>query len=279
MKFIQGIILAVIGLFLASPVPAAPPERIVSLAPSVTEILYDLGLERHIVGVTNYCDEPPRARTKPKIGGYDSPSLETIVAVHPDLVIMTKEKNPGHIRERLNKLGIRTYVFGARRLSELPSAVRDLGKTLDVAETAERRAGAIEKGVAQFAQTAKSRAAKRAGKTKVLFVIHPEPLVVAGPGTLIDEAFGLLGLQNVAGRSSVQYPKFSIEEVIRLNPDVIFIGTGYMTTGSARGMLKKLSMLDAVKGGRVYPVSESLYRVGPRVVAGMEELAGHIYSR
>jgi iron complex transport system substrate-binding protein len=278
MKYIRGLILAVIGIFLVSPAPAAPPERIVSLAPSVTEILYDLGLEGNIVGVTNYCDEPPRARTKPRIGGYDSPSLEAIVAARPDLVIMTKEKNPGHIRERLGKLGIRTYVFSARRLSELPAAVRELGRILDVAEIAEKKAGAIEKGVAQFTRTARSRA-RAAVKPRVLFIIHPEPLVVAGPGTLIDEALGRLGLQNVAAKSSVQYPKFSIEEVIRLNPDIIFIGIGYMTTGSAQGVLKKLSMLDAVRKGKVYPVSESLYRLGPRVVAGMEELAGHVYSR
>jgi len=278
MKIIHNLFALIVGILVVSPVLAAPPERIVSLAPSITEILYDLGLEKNIVAVTDYCDQPLRAKAKPKIGGFDSPSLEALVAMRPDLVVMTKDRNPGHIKERLNKLGVRTYVFGAQRLSELPSALRELGRYLDVAQTAEIKAKAMEKAIERFTREARNRA-KPAATTKVLFIIHPEPLTVAGPGTLIDEALGLLGLQNIAEKSAVQYPKFSVEEVIRLNPDIIFIGTGYMVTDPSQGVLKKLHMLDAVKKKRVYPVSESLYRLGPRVVSGMEELAGHIHSR
>jgi len=278
MKIIRYLTAAIIGILAFSPALASPPERIVSLAPSITEILYDLGLEKNIAAVTDYCDQPPRAKAKPKIGGFDSPSLEAIVAMRPDLVVMTKDRNPGHIRERLSKLGIKTYVFGANRLSELPAALRELGRYLDVAQTAEIKAKAMEKAIERFTREARNRA-KPAATTKVLFIIHPDPLMVAGPGTLIDEAMSLLGLRNIAENSAVQYPKFSVEEVIRLNPDIIFIGTGYMVTDPSQGVLKKLSMLDAVKKKRVYLVSESLYRLGPRIVGGMEELAGHIHPR
>jgi iron complex transport system substrate-binding protein len=257
---------------------AATPERIVSLAPSITEILYDLGLEKNIAAVTDYCDQPPQAKAKPKIGGYANPSLESIVARRPDLVIMTRETNPGHIRERLNKLGIRTYVFKARQLSELPSAMRELGRFLDVSDRAEKKAKAMEREIARFARDAKKER-KKHGITKVMFVIQTEPLIVAGPGTVIDEALGILGLQNIAEKTAMMYPKYSVEEVIRLSPDIIFVGTAQRMKNSLQGLLKKLDSLDAVRKKRVYLVSEALYRLGPRIVSGMDEIAVHLRSR
>jgi iron complex transport system substrate-binding protein len=254
---------------------AATPDRIISLAPSITEILYDLGLENNIAAVTDYCDQPPQAKAKPKIGGYANPSLESIVAGRPDLVIMTRETNPGHIRERLNNLGIRTYVFKARQLSELPSAMRELGRFLDVSARAEKKAKALEREIARFGRDAKKER-KRNGVTKVMFVIQPEPLIVAGPGTIIDEALGILGLQNIAGKAAMMYPKYSVEEVIRLSPDIIFVGTGHRVKDPSQGLLKKLDSLDAVKKKRVYLVSEALYRLGPRIVIGMDEIADHL---
>src|SRR5512137_104966 len=106
---------------------ASPPDRIVSLAPSVTEILYDLGLEDRVAAVTTFCDYPPQVVHKPKVGGFANPSLEAIIAARPDLVIMTDEGNPREVYERLQKLGINTYTFKAKRLSELPQGIRDLG--------------------------------------------------------------------------------------------------------------------------------------------------------
>jgi len=273
---IRIILLVFLSYACSFPVQAATPERIISLAPSITEILYDLGLEKNIAAVTDYCDQPKQAKAKPKIGGYDSPSLEIIISRRPDLVIMTKEKNPGHIRERLNSLGIRTYVFEAQRLFELPSAMRKMGRYLDVAETAEKRAKTIEKALERFARNAKKQR-KQYGVTKALFVIHPEPLMAAGQGTVINDAFVLLGLKNIADKSALQYPNLSIEEVIRLAPDVIFIGTGYMQTEPPQKLMSRLNMLDAVKKKRVYIVSEALYRLGPRVVFGIEEIAAHLY--
>ena len=256
---------------------AAAPERIISLAPSITEILYDLGLEKNIAAVTDYCDQPPQAKAKPKIGGYANPSLESIVAGRPDLVIMTRETNPGHIRERLGDLGIRTYVFKAKQLSELPSAMRELGRFLDVSDRAEKKAKAMERKIARFARDAKKER-KKHGVTKVLFVIQPEPLIVAGPGTIIDEALGILGLQNIAEKAAMMYPKYSVEEVIRLSPDIIFVGTGHRVKDPSQGLLRKLDSLDAVKKKRVYLVSEALYRLGPRIVSGMDEIAVHLRS-
>jgi len=107
---------------------AASPGRIVSLAPNLTEILYDLGVQNRIAAVTDYCDYPPGAGTKPKIGGFANPSLEAIVSLRPDWVVMTEDGNPQVLERRLRTLGIRTYVFKARRIKDLPQEIRTMGR-------------------------------------------------------------------------------------------------------------------------------------------------------
>src|SRR3970040_554465 len=130
------IIIVICGL--PSPVVAkelaAPPQRIVSLAPSTTEILFALGLGDRIVGVTSFCDYPEEAQKKPKIGGMSNPSLEAVVTMKPDLVVMTTDGNPKEFEARLRSLKIRTYVFTARRLAELPQGIRDMGVIVGAAE-------------------------------------------------------------------------------------------------------------------------------------------------
>ncbi|MEN6319657.1 MAG: helical backbone metal receptor [Syntrophaceae bacterium] len=263
-------------IFLCGEAFSAPPGRIVSLAPSVTEILYDLGLGERIAAVTTFCDYPPQALKKPKIGGYSNPSIETIVAMRPDLVVMIDDGNPLEIRDRLKKLHINTYVFRAKRLTELPQGIRDLGIALGIKDRAFKRANRIEKEIRQYERKSQKLSPHTARK-KVLFIIQPEPLIVAGPGTVIDDALKLLGVQNIAGNAASSYPKYSIEDVIRYSPDVIFVGHAPGMTGdTSKGLFRRLNSLDAVKKGRVYYTSESLYRLTPKAISGIEEIAGHL---
>ena len=254
---------------------ASPPERIVSLAPSVTEILYDLGLEDRVAAVTTFCDYPPRAMHKPKVGGFANPSLEAIIAARPDLVIMTDEGNPREVYERLQKLGINTYTFRAKRLSELPQGLRDLGIALGIKDQAFERAAMIETKLRKYKRRVQKSPPPYLNK-KALFIIQPEPLIVAGPETVIDDALKLLGLNNIASDTDARYPKYSLEEVIRRSPDVIFIGIGPMTKESSRNLLKRLENLDAVRKGHIYYTSEALYRLTPKVISGIEEIAGYL---
>lgn len=254
---------------------AAPPERIVSLAPSITEILYDLGLEDRVVGVTTFCDYPPQVIHKPKVGGFANPSIEAIIAARPDLVIMTDDGNPREVYDRLKKLGINTYTFKAKRLSELPQGIRDLGVATGIQDQAYKRAKRIETGLRKYARRIQKSPPRYLNK-KAIFIIQPEPLIVAGPETVIDDALKLLGLQNIASDTDARYPKYSIEEVIRRAPDVLFIGIGPMTRESSKNLLKRLESLDAVRKGRIYYTSESLYRLTPKVISGIEEIAGYL---
>ena len=260
---------------------SAAPERIVSLAPSVTEILYAIGLEDKIVAVTNFCDYPPHAKEKPKIGGMSNTSLEAVVSSKPDIVVMTTDGNPKEFEDRLKQLGIKTYVFKSRQLAELPEGIRELGMFLGAKEKAYKLADEIEsklkksevRGTHPVDGSQKSEV-----KGKALFIVWPEPLIVAGPGTAIDDALQLLGWENIASDTGIKYPKYSIEEVILRSPDVILIGKsmGVDTKENSKGLLKKLDMLEAVKKGRVFYTGDTLYRLGPRIIEGIDEMAGYL---
>ncbi|HYA88253.1 MAG TPA: helical backbone metal receptor, partial [Nitrospirota bacterium] len=105
---------------------ASPPKRIVSLAPSMTEILFALGLGDNIVGVTTFCDYPEEAKKKPKIGGMSNPLLEAVLSLKPDVVVMTTDGNPKEFEERLTSMKSKTYVFKARTLRGLPLGIRSM---------------------------------------------------------------------------------------------------------------------------------------------------------
>lgn len=247
------------------------PGRIVSLAPSMTEVLFAIGLGDHVVGVTSFCDYPEEAKKRPKVGGMSNPSLESVIALKPDIVVMTVDGNPKEFEERVRSMNIKTYVFRRTRLSEFPQGIREMGAALGVPQKADLLAGDIEKTLLKF-RTAKQPARKK----KVLFIVWPEPLIAAGRGSITDDALTLLGEKNIADDSKTSYPKYSIEEIIRRAPDFIFIGKGSGMENVSEGLLRRLKTVPAVKNGKVFFVGDYLYRLTPRTAEGIVELAGHL---
>jgi iron complex transport system substrate-binding protein len=276
-------------------VAAEPPNRIISLAPNLTEILFEMGLGDKIVGVTNFCDYPDDAKKKAKIGGMYNPSMEAVVSLRPDMVIMTTDGNLKQFEERLRSLGIRTYVFRARRLIELPQGIRDMGSTLGLRERANALASKVDAAFDRFRNENQksnrplpplnsdlSRRVYRGvkagqdgiNKKKVLFIVWPEPLIVAASGTAIDDAISLLGCENIASKAYASYPKYSVEEIIRQAPDVIFIGKGHADVKAAsRNIIEKLSGVPAVEHSGVCYINDSIYRLSPRIMKGIDEMA------
>jgi len=247
------------------------PARIISLAPNITEILFAMDLGDRVVGDTIYCDFPEAAKEKPKVGGMSNPSLEAVVSLRPDMVIMTTDGNPQEFEKRLRAFKIRTYVFRARKLSELPQGIRDMGAVIGATE----KADALSKKIELAVKNSSRFAVHRSQKTKVLFIIWPEPLIVAGHGTAINDAITLLGCDNIAAGAIASYPKYSIEEILLNPPDVIFVGRGHADIKEmSKDLMKKLALVPAVKNRRVFFLSDGLYRLGPRIVQGIEEMAG-----
>lgn len=240
-----------------------PPRRIVSLAPSLTEMACALGLEKNLVGVTTFCDRPASVKGKPTVGGPANPSLEAVLNLKPDVVLVDEEGIGSKLAKRLQKLGIKTVTFHGSRLDKLAPAIRQLGSNLGVRQPADQLASRIEQSLKPLRTTA---------PIKTMFVIWPDPLVAAGPGSLLDDAMRLSGMSNIAGDARSGYPRLSLEAVITRNPQLIIAGQGEKLAGPMKRMLGHLNSLDTVKQGRVCMVSDALYRPGPRIPEGIAEL-------
>ena len=269
---VRHLLFVICYLLVTSTVFAESPQRIITLAPSMTEIVFAAGLGDNIVGVTSYCDYPEEALSKPKIGGMTNPSLEAVVSLKPDIVLMTTDGNPKEFEQRLHSMNIRTYVFRARTIAQLPDGIRKLGQELEEEGKFNALALEIENAMNTF------NGQKQRGNKKVLFMIWPEPLMVAGPGTAIHDAINLLGATNIAEDARIQYPKYSIEEIVRRSPDIIFIGkaSGMDMQKTSAGLLKRISYIPAVKNNKIFFVGDGLYRLGPRIIPGIKELAEYL---
>jgi iron complex transport system substrate-binding protein len=275
-KFIS--IILILLLYSGTGSAAESPQRIISLSPAITETIFALGLEKKIAGVTNFCDYPEAAKKKKKVGGMSNPSLEAVISLTPDIVLFSIDGNPKEFEERLRSMKINTFVQRAKRINELSGSIRQLGAVTDSEETAERLALEIERKISVI--TEKQNAYLKlhyTQKPRILFIVWPEPLIVAGPGSIADDALTMLGTVNIAGDTRSTYPKYSIEEIIRRAPDIIFIGKGKNSMNIvSEGLLNRLKSVPAVKNGKVFYVSDYLYRLGPRTLSGVEELAEHI---
>lgn len=257
----------------AAALVAAPPLRIVSTAPSITELLYALGLGDRVVGVTNYCRYPPEAQLKPKIGDYTSPNLEAIAALKPDLVII--QTNPVRLGERLGALHLRTLEINQEDIAALYNSIQVVGNATGAVTEATRLAGSIRSKLEQI----RSRTASLP-RTRVMFVVGRTPnrlngLVVAGRASYLNEIIQTAGGENVFRDAPGGYPMVSLEEVLARNPEVIvdmgdMSDTGAVTDDHKRevvGLWQSVPSLAAVKQRRVFPVASDIFVVpGPRIV-------------
>ncbi len=244
--------------------PAAPPARIVSLAPNVTEVICALGLERNLVGVTTFCDRPASVRGKATVGGPANPSLERILTLKPDMVVMDEEGIGPSLSSRLERLGIRTSLFRGSRLSGLAVGIRRLGRDLGVPERGELLAARMERTLRPVTG--------RRPAPRVLFIIWPDPLITVGAGTVIDDALRFAGFDNIAAQAPGTYPRLSLEAVTERNPDLIIVGQGNSMNPPLEKLLRRLGSLEAVRRHRVCYVGDALYRSGPRIPEGIGEL-------
>ncbi|MDK9719475.1 MAG: helical backbone metal receptor, partial [Trichlorobacter sp.] len=198
-RLLPVLYLVMLSLLLALPGYAGePPRRIVSLAPSLTEMACALGLEKNLVGVTTFCDRPASVKGKPTVGGPANPSLEAVLNLKPDLVLVDEEGIGSKLAKRLQKLGIKTVTFHGSRLDKLAAAIRQLGSDLGVRQPADQLAGRIEQSLKPL---------KTAAPIKTMFVIWPDPLVAAGPGSMLDDAMKLSGMTNIASDARSGYPR------------------------------------------------------------------------
>ena len=262
-------------------VPAAP-RRLVTMAASLTEMVFALGFGDRLVGVEQFSDYPPAAREIPKVGSYTLPDLEGIVALQPDLCLAIKDGNPPHILERLRGLGIPVYVVDPRNLPGVIATLGEIGHLLG----AEEEAGKLTATLTRRLQRIKDLAARAAQRPRVFFQIGLAPIVSAGSHTFLDELITTAGGLNLAA-GKTPYPRFSQEQVLALQPEVIIITS--MDRGGAFEQVKagweRWENLPAARNHHIFLVDSNLVdRPSPRLLDGLEllfrlihpELAGEL---
>jgi iron complex transport system substrate-binding protein len=247
----------------------AIPMRVVSLAPSVTETLFALGFGHRLVGVTTSCDYPAEARKISKIGGFMSPSLETIFAKRPDLVFgVSSATDPAKARE-MERLGLNLTLISLASVNDILSSIKSIARLLGSPEAGDKLVGKITLQIEQV----KNRVAP-APRRSTLLAVGLRPLIAVGRKNFIDELITLAGGENIAGDAAQPWLNLPDEYVVAKAPQVI-IEAGM---GSERGQIashwEDLKSIPAVKEKRVYAYpSDKILRPGPRVGEGLEEIA------
>ena len=248
----------------------APPRRIVSLVPGVTEMLFAIGAADRLVGRTDFCDYPPAARAKPSVGGMVAPSLELLVSLKPDLVIVTSSGNSDDTRAQLERLRLPVYLVDPHGLSDVFRTMERLGDLTD----RRARAGALVAGLEGRVRAVATRVAARP-RPRVLYVVWPEPLIVPGRGAAVTELIALAGGDSVTAEGPEGYPRYSVEAAVAGAPDVIVLARhGAGVAPYAREKWERFAGLPAIRAGRLHAVDGDLFhRFGPRVVDALEILA------
>jgi len=251
---------------------AAPPQRIVSLAPSITEILYFLEAGDQVVGVTSFCNYPPEVQGKPRVGTYWEFNLEAILALKPDLVLAMAHQGEGAQNfSVLSHWRIPFYQGQADTLPDLFRLIRDLARLTGTLEVARRKLPPLENRV----RTVENRVQHRP-PPRVFLEIDAEPLITVGQTSIQGDLIRRAGGLNIAQDLKARYPVINLEEVLKAQPEVIlFTGMAHSHALPRRlNFWGGWSMLPAVRHQRLFWVNPDLVdRPGPRLVEGLELLA------
>lgn len=258
--------------------PQDRPRRIVSLAPSVTEVLFEAGLGPRVVGVTSYCRYPEAALSLPKVGGYLTPSYEALAALAPDLVVVVAEHRD--VEPRLAALKMPALRVDHRSLDGIIQSIESVGARAGSGKQAMEAADALRRHLARVRMIGRGRPRPR---VLVLFGRTDDfrQLYAAAPGTVHDDLLARAGGENVLTSRSVPYPTLSAEGLLRLNPEVVVeFAEGSPDAGARRRQWNAMGSLQAVKAGRVHVFAHDFLSVpGPRFVRFAEALARALYPQ
>ncbi len=253
------------------------PERIVSLAPSVTEILFALGLGERIVGVTEFSTYPPEAAERPRVGSFVRLNAERILELEPDLVIGTVDGNkPGLVR-LLQEAGVAVYTVNPRTVSGMIRTVARVGEVCGVKEHADETAARLEQRLRSVLERVSG-----TGSPRVFMQINIRPIMSVNRETLHHDVIRLAGGVNVTADYRAHYPRLGLEQVLALQPEVILISS--MERGGAfekaRRAWLQWESIPAVREDRVHLVESDLIdRPSPRVIHGLEVVADLLHAR
>ncbi|MFN3134543.1 MAG: cobalamin-binding protein [Candidatus Kryptonium sp.] len=250
----------------------SPPQRIVSLAPSITETLFFLGVADKVVGVTRYCNFPPEAKSKTIVGGVIDPNYEVIVSLKPDLVIMTVEGNTRETFDKLTNIGFKVFVTNPRNFNGIFKTIFDIGKICGIEERANFLVDSLKK---ELERVKASNAGKI--KPKIFVLLSLNPLMTAGKNTFINEIIENAGGMNIVGNLGQNYPILNREQILKVNPDMIILTEPNIGKDELLRMFPEWRHIKAVKENKIFKIDpDILLRPSPRVVLATKIIAQFI---
>jgi iron complex transport system substrate-binding protein len=250
------------------------PVRIVSLAPSNTELLFALGLGDRVAGVDQYSNYPPAAQAKPKIGGYSATSLEQVVALDPDLILAAGITRPD-VLNALAGRGLATVVLNPTTVAGVLANMTLLGQITDVGANAQVLRDSLATRVAAVTERLKGATTK----PRAFVELDPTQFFSIGPKSYVDDLITIAGGTNIAADTGTPYPQFSQEQILARDPEVILLGDGSqgVTPEAVKGRAGWAG-ISAVKSGRIVVLDEDVFlRPGPRAVDALEQLVRYLH--
>jgi iron complex transport system substrate-binding protein len=252
-----------------------PVRRIVSLAPSLTETVYALGLQEQLVGDTDYCDYPLDAQKKTKVGGAINPSIEEIVALKPDVVLAIKSLNRPETVRALEGLGVSAYATDPHTVNDILTSTAKLADVLGSPETGASISADLQQRLSDLQQHLEGVSPRR-----VLFVVWTEPLISIGKGTFIADALRRAGAVSIV-ESEQDWPQMSLEEVVHQQPEFLVFAASHAESApndfDAIATKPGWRSLEAVKNRHFVTISDAVNRPAPRIVSAIEDLAHQLH--
>jgi len=247
-------------------------ERVVTLAPNLTETVYALGLQDKLAADTTYCEIPPAAKEKPHVGGPQNPSLEAIVAMHPDLVLASTSINRPQTADALLKLGIPVYTSAPHTVTGMLNSTAEIADLMGAKDPGAKLVADLQKRLDALHALLQDRP-----MAHVLFAVWEDPLISIGQNTFIADALRWAGAESVI-TSDQNWPQVSMEEVVRLQPDYIVLTADHLkaenaTPGADLSTRPTWRDLQAVKLGRVVIASDEMDKPSPGLIGAIEQLA------
>ena len=252
-----------------------PAKRIVSLAPSITEILFALGLDEQVAAITNFCDYPEAVLKKPRIGGFVNPDIEKIVSLKPDLIIGIRDGNRMDTVDRLNDFGLPVYLIDPKGFDGVMQTIKNIGDVVGREKESRKMVKEMVKKTENIITLTQS-----LSRPKVFFQLGDAPMVTVGKGTLANDLIRLAGGRSISENEPTSYPVYSIETVLLKAPEIIIM-TSMDSKKNTPQLIKKWESwksIPAVRMSMIYVIDSNLVdRPTPRIVEGLEALVRIIH--
>ena len=248
------------------------PHRLVCLAPSITDAVYSLGAGDDVVGVTDYSKYPSEAAQKPSVGALVTPSVEAIVALHPDLVLAVGDFNPTEIGTKLEHMSVPVFFVTPRGIAGIYSSIGILGKVL-------HREQAADALVARLRVREQAIRARVSGKpvSRVFFPVWVDPVITVGKNAFITDLISAAGARSITDDLSPDWPQISLETVVARQPESLLLIRGSQITIADLRKKTIWKDLKCVQQSRVFYVDERIYSPSPVAFDALEELANQLH--